>query len=93
MSISKNLTLRPKDEYGFIGDKVLWIKVLSKVEERYLYKLLDGVRDHFLAVRNNLALKNASIEELLDVLLERLEDPRVKLSDEITARLRAILPE
>lgn len=87
-----NLPLHPKGEYSFI-DKVLWLKVWSKIEERYLYQLLDSVRDHFLTVKNNLVLKNASVEELSDVLLEKLEDSKTTLPDEIVARLRAMLPE
>ena len=85
--------LRPRDDYDFL-DKILWIRIKKEVKnDKNLYALLDAVRDHFLTVKNNLALKNADIGELSDVLLEKLEDPKVRLSDGVVARLRAILPE
>jgi hypothetical protein len=85
--------LRPRDDYDFL-DKVLWIRIKKEVkDDKNLYALLDAVRDHFLTVKDNLALKNADIEELSDVLLEKLEDPKVRLSDGVVARLRAILLE
>ena len=85
--------LRPRDDYDFL-DKILWIRIKKEAkDDKNLYALLDAVRDHFLTVKNNLALRNAGIEELSEALLERLEDPKVRLSDGVVARLKAILPE
>jgi hypothetical protein len=85
--------LRPRDDYNWL-DKILWIRVRKEVKnESHLYALLDAVKDHFLTVKNNLALKNASVEELSDVLMKKLEDSKIRLDDEMVARLKAILPE
>jgi hypothetical protein len=85
--------LRPRDDYDFL-DKTLWIRIRKEVkDDKNLYALLDAVKDHFLTVKDSLALKNAGIGELSEALLEKLEDPKVRLSEGVVARLRAILPE
>lgn len=81
-----------KSEYSFIDRKFIY-EVYKKLGQKDTNKLLDIVRDHYVSIKGNRDLSQARPDELIEVLLQKSEEPNFKLSNDIITKLKSLLPE
>jgi len=81
-----------KSEYSFIDRKFIY-EVYKKLGQKDTNKLLDIVRDHYVSIKGNRDLSQARPDELIEVLLQKSEEPNFKLSNDTITKLKSLLPE